>query len=49
MLIPVHTTEIKFRAPERLVADVRARSVREGMTLSEFVRQALRRELRDAV
>lgn len=39
---------IRVRANEALIARAEAMARQEGMTLSELVRQAVRRELREA-
>jgi antitoxin component of RelBE/YafQ-DinJ toxin-antitoxin module len=44
----VHDSLIRFRVNEELVAAAEAKARREGMTLSELVRQAVRREVREA-
>jgi predicted HicB family RNase H-like nuclease len=44
----VHDEVIKFRVSGVLLADAEAKARREGMSLSEFVRQAVRREVREA-
>ena len=45
---PVQPLTLRFRASPALAAEVSARAAAEGMTLSELVRHALRRELREA-
>ena len=45
---PVHSALVRFRANEALVAQAEAKARREGMTLSELMRHALRREVREA-
>jgi predicted nucleic acid-binding protein len=42
----VHDTVVRFRANGRLVADAETKALREGMSLSELLRHALRQELR---
>lgn len=44
----VHTSEVKFRVADQLIDSARAKAARDGQTLSELIRHALRRELRDA-
>lgn len=44
----VHDSTVRFRANEELVAQAEAKARRSGMTLSELIRQAMRRELQDA-
>lgn len=44
----VHGSLIRFRVNEALVAEAEAKARRDGMTLSELVRQAVRREVREA-
>ena len=41
----VHDGVVKFRVNEALLAQVVTHARREGMTLSELVRAAIRREL----
>jgi hypothetical protein len=43
MRVRVHDTPIQFRANERLLAAARARAERDGMSLSELIRAALRK------
>jgi len=43
-----HDANIYFRAPSSILAQAEAKARREGMSLSELIRHALRRELRDA-
>lgn len=45
---PVQPLTLRFRASPTLAARAAARAQAEGMTLSELVRHALRRELQDA-
>jgi len=45
---PVHDSVIRFRANAALIASAERKARREGMSLSEFLRQALRRELKEA-
>ena len=47
MRSPVHTSTVKFRADEALVAAAAEQARRQGMTLSELLRQAVRREVRE--
>ena len=44
----VHNSLVRFRANEALVAEAEAKARAEGMTLSELIRQAVRREVREA-
>jgi predicted DNA binding CopG/RHH family protein len=44
----VHDSLIRVRTPSHLLAQAEEKARREGMTLSEFVRQAVRREVREA-
>ena len=44
----VHCHTVTFRASPAIVASAEAKARREGMSLSELMRHALRRELRDA-
>lgn len=48
MRSPVHNVPVQFRANERLVAAARSRAQHEGMSLSEFLRSALRRAMEAA-
>jgi predicted HicB family RNase H-like nuclease len=41
----VHDGLIRVRAAEELIAEAEAKARRDNMTLSEFVRQAVRREV----
>jgi len=43
-----HDAVIRFRANARLVASAEHRAREQGMSLSELLRHALRRELREA-
>lgn len=45
---PVHDGTVFFRVNKALLASAEERARREGMSLSELLRHALRRELRDA-
>ena len=47
MRVSVHDCTLRFRANEALVAAAEQKARREGMSLSELIRHALRRELRD--
>lgn len=40
-----HNECVYFRAPEQIMAAARAKAEREGMTVPELIRQALRREV----
>lgn len=42
----VHNSWVKFRANDALVAKATLKAQREGMSLSELMRHALRREVR---
>ena len=44
----VHNAPVQFRANVRLLSAARAKADREGMSLSELMRSALRREIADA-
>lgn len=44
---PVHDAAIRFRLAESLLASAEKTARREGMSLSELVRHALRRHLRE--
>ena len=44
----VHDSVIRFRVNEALMTAAEAKARQEGMTLSEFLRQAVRREVREA-
>jgi predicted HicB family RNase H-like nuclease len=44
----VHDDLIRVRVPGTLASAARSKADREGMTLSELVRQAVRREVRRA-
>jgi predicted HicB family RNase H-like nuclease len=44
----VHSTPVHFRADPQLVADAEAKARRDGMSMSELMRAALRREVREA-
>lgn len=44
----VHDTTVRFRVNAALVAAAEAKARREGMNLSEFLRHAVRREVREA-
>jgi predicted HicB family RNase H-like nuclease len=43
--LPVQNTPVRFRANDRLLAAALAKAEREGMSLSELMRAALRREV----
>ena len=43
----VHDSLIRVRSPKRLVDEAAAKAERDGMTFSELVRQALRREVKE--
>jgi predicted DNA binding CopG/RHH family protein len=44
----IHTADIKLRVSERLIEQIRDAADRKGMSLSEFTRHAIRRELEAA-
>jgi len=44
----VHDSVVRFRVSEGLVSAAEAKAREEGMTLSELIRQAVRREVREA-
>ena len=44
----LQNTSVRFRVNDALVAAASEKARREGMSLSEFVRAAIRRELREA-
>lgn len=44
----VHTATARVRVNPSLLADLEAKAVRQGMSVSELMRHALRREVRDA-
>lgn len=46
--LSVHDRTVAFRVNVRLLARAEAAAGREGMSLSELMRAALRRELREA-
>ena len=48
MSAQVHDMTVRFRANNSLVASAAEKARREGMTLSELLRAALRREIREA-
>ncbi|MDB5583369.1 MAG: Ribbon-helix-helix protein copG family [Bradyrhizobium sp.] len=48
MNVQLHNTLVRFRANDALIASASERARADGMSLSEFLRQALRRELRNA-
>lgn len=43
----VHPITVRFLANQRLVVAARNKASREGMTLSEFLRQAVREQVRE--
>ena len=45
---PVHTSVIRIRASDTLVASAEALARRQGMSMSELVRDALRQAVRQA-
>lgn len=44
----IHDAAVRFRVNETLLSAAESKARREGMSLSEFLRQALRRELKEA-
>ncbi|MEJ7926377.1 ribbon-helix-helix protein, CopG family [Sphingobium sp. AN641] len=44
----VHNSAVRFRVNDALLAAATAKARREGMSLSELLRHAVRNELRDA-
>lgn len=48
MRTPVQTVPFNFRVNETLLAEVREKARRDGISPSEFMRYALRRELQAA-
>lgn len=42
----VHNTTARFRVNDILIASAADRARRDGMTLSEFIRAAIRRDVR---
>lgn len=48
MAAQVFDITVRFRVNEALAASAAAKARREGMTLSELIRAALRREMREA-
>ena len=44
----VHDATVRFRVAQSLLASAEVKARREGMSLSELLRHALRRELREA-
>ena len=48
MRYPVHDSVIRVRINEALADAAAEKAAREGMTLSELVRHAVRREVREA-
>jgi len=48
MRVQTHTSLMAFRLEPALLAAASARARREGKSLSELVRQSLRKEVRDA-
>lgn len=42
----VHNTIARFRVNDMLIASAADRARRDGMTLSEFIRAAIRRDVR---
>ncbi|WP_417592540.1 ribbon-helix-helix protein, CopG family [Parasphingorhabdus sp.] len=44
----IHHTPVRFRVNEAILAKAQAKAERQGMSLSELLRHALRAELEDA-
>jgi len=44
----IHDAPVQFRANVRLLAAARSKAERQGMSLSELMRSALRREISNA-
>ena len=44
----VHNAEVRFRVNQALLAAVEEKARREGMSLSELLRHAVRKEVREA-
>lgn len=42
---PVHQSVLRFRASDQLASNTEAMARRQGMSVSEFIRHAIRREL----
>ncbi len=42
----LHNSIVRFRVADGLLADVQAKADRDGMSLSELIRQAIRKEVR---
>lgn len=47
MRTEVHNTLARFRVNDALIASAAAKARSDGMTLSEFIRAAIRREVRN--
>lgn len=47
MRVEIHDTTARFRVNNALIASATDKAHKDGMTLSEFIRAAIRRELRD--
>ncbi|MDR6790792.1 antitoxin component of RelBE/YafQ-DinJ toxin-antitoxin module [Sphingomonas sp. BE138] len=47
MRAEVHNTLARFRVNDALIASAADKARRDGMTLSEFIRAAIRREVRN--
>lgn len=43
----VHDEAVRFRVNSNLLADAEAKARQQGMSLSEFLRHAVRREVRE--
>ena len=44
--VQFHTSTVRFRVADGLLAAAQAKAEREGMTISELMRQAMRHEIR---
>ena len=44
----IHNAPVNFRVNQAILAKAQAKAEREGMSLSEFLRHALRNELKEA-
>lgn len=48
MRFPVHDSTVRFRVNQTLLAAAAAKAEREGMSLSELMRAAVRRAVKEA-
>jgi len=48
MRAAVHDVPVSFRASAAIIAAAETKARRQGMSLSEFMRAAIRREVKDA-